>query len=753
MFDRIKSVPRAYANILFVDHVWLGLFIIAVTLWYPNIGVAGLLGAISAWITTQVFKFPDVNGGLKIYNSLLVGLSLGAFYQLNVYVITLIVLGAILAVFISVVVADSLWRLDRLPALSLSFIITVLVTTPVARRYSSLSDFLGLAEPQHQLTFPWLDGFFSSLGSIFFTPQPIVGLVLFAAIFWRSRFLAFLAISGYGFGYVVFNLLTENPHPGLVVWTGFNFALTAMAIAGFFVVPSLAGFGLALLAVALNAMLIVATQDFLMVYGLPIMALPFVLTTLVILSSLGKRFGLVRPWLAPQPGLPEVNYDRARLAEVRNGEFNSVPLLPPFMGEWEIYQGFDGKHTHQGQWRHALDFYMTEEGKSYAERGGKLSDYFCFGIPVISPVFGDVVRFYDKLADNAPGEVDTKNNWGNFILIRLQSGLHVLLAHLRQNSVKVKEGDHVKPGDVLAACGNSGRSPQPHLHLQVQQEAGLGSPTHPFHLTSVIQRNENNQLEYRLVSRPNEGNCVQAATQNERLSAQLHLPVGRVLRYKTHLAVKGRTDTAEKPAAEKEVELHVELTLLGQFRLMSDSGASAAFEESNGVLAFYDRQGPADRLLDSWMLANGLTPLTDLAHRWRDAPSAKLFPLSFVQRFWLWLVHPLGCGLDTHYERQWYPEISQWRQTGTHELRLGMGKLLLESESILDPTHGCVKFSINYGEQHWQADLIDTGMVGDSGVPGWRVDTNLHKGVAAKSQLSQRSERQVLSTLDIGKVK
>lgn len=716
--DRLIELPRAYANILFVDHLWVGLLIIAATMWYPNIGIAGLLAAMTALFTTHLFKFPDSNGGLQIYNSLLVGLSLGAFYELNTYVVMLIVLGAVLAVLITVAVADGLWRLDRLPALSIPFIIVVLFTAPVARRYSSLSDFLGMAEPQHRLLMPWIDGFFSSLGSIFFSPQPIVGLLLFAGIFWRSRYLALLALAGYGVGYVVFNLLMENPHPSLVVWTGFNFSLTAMAVAGFYTVPSKAGAALALLAVAICAMLVVATQDFLMVYGLPVMAIPFVLTTLIILSALGKRYGLAQPWVAPKPGLPEVNYDRARLAQVRNGEFNSVPLLPPFFGAWEIYQGFDGPHTHKGQWRHALDFYMTEQDQSFSGRGANLDDYFCFGLPVISPARGEVVRAFDKLPDNTPGEVDVKNNWGNFILIRMENGLHVLLAHLRQHSIKVKEGDHVTPGDQLATCGNSGRSPQPHVHLQVQREATLGSSTQPFHLTSVLIRDEKDQLEYQLVARPQEGHSVQAAEQDDKLSTQLHLPVGRTLRYKF---------IAPREEQEKEIELRVELSLLGQFRLVSDSGASAAFEETNGVLAFYDRQGPKDMLLDSWMLANGLTPLADRAHRWHDAPSANLLPLSISQQAWLWLWRPLGCGLKTLYQRVWDHDSGQWKQSGEHKLQLGGQALRANTESVLDSVYGCVRITLEIESQRWLATLVDTGQVDDRGVPGWRQETPQEK--------------------------
>ncbi|MCK4586298.1 MAG: urea transporter, partial [Gammaproteobacteria bacterium] len=159
-----------------------------------------------------------------------------------------------------------------------------------------------------------------------------------------------------------------------------------------------------------------------------------------------------------------------------------------------------------------------------------------------------------------------------------------------------------------------------------------------------------------------------------------------------------------------------------QFRLVSDSGASAAFEEINGVLAFYDRQGPKDILLDSWMLANGLTPLTDSAHRWRDAPSASLLPLSIFQQVWLWLLRPLGCGLKTGYQRVWDNESGYWIQSGEHVLSMGGKELSASTESVLDPVHGYVQIELEVGLQRWLATLVDTGQVADRGVPGWSME-------------------------------
>src|SRR5206468_8378593 len=52
----------------------------------------------------------------------------------------------------------------------------------------------------------------------------------------------------------------------------------------------------------------------------------------------------------------------------------------------------------------------------------------------------------------------------------------------KQHSVKVKVGDYINQGDLLGLCGNSGRSPEPHLHFQAQVTPYIGSKTlaYPF---------------------------------------------------------------------------------------------------------------------------------------------------------------------------------------------------------------------------------------------------------------------------------
>jgi len=711
----LLTIPKAYAAILFLNNPVAGILILATTFFFPNIGFSGLLAAVVAFIVTRLWKLPDYAGHLQIFNSLLVGLSIGAFYTINIYIVGIIIAGAIVTVFVATVLGDAMWRLDHLPALSTPFVISAGAMALVARHYTESSDYMGLAEASYTLIHPVADGFFSALGAIFFTPTPLIGAILFIVICVYSRYLGLLAIAGYAFGYLILTHFLFQPHPSFIVWTSFNFMLIAITLGGIFTIPGVVSFLFAMLGVLMTALLVIASQNLLLVEGLPVMALAFVITALIMLMAMKKRIGFTKPYLAPEPGLPEVNYEKARLAKFRYGDINSVPVLAPVFGTWTIYQGNNGKHTHKPPWQYALDFYITEAEQSFANDGTKLEDYYCYGAPVLSPVHGDVARTYDRLPDNKPGEVDNVNNWGNFIIIRLAGGLYVLLAHLQQGSIKVKEGQHVTPGTILAACGNTGRSPQPHLHLQVQQTAELGSATFPFHLCSVVHHNEDRTLEYRVVSVPEEGDRIEPARPDDQLANQFHLPVGHRLSYVL---------VDEQSNAELKRNLTVELTLLGQFRLASDTSASSAFEENNGVLAFYDRRGPKDLLLDMWVLANGLTPLTEIAHQWRDSPSAKLLPLNILQKLILGVVRPLGCGLTSQYNRHWNDEDKVWVQTAEHTLHAGPIRTTATTKAIIDPDFGCRQISLNFAGKVWRATLTETGLIADHGIPDWHQNIN-----------------------------
>ena len=112
------------------------------------------------------------------------------------------------------------------------------------------------------------------------------------------------------------------------------------------------------------------------------------------------------------------------------------------------------------------------------------ANYAIFGEPVYAPCDGDVLRAGDGMADMRVPDTDRSQLEGNHVI--LQCGdVAVLLAHFRQNSVRVTAGDRVQTGARLGTAGNSGQSTEPHLHIHVQQIPAEGPllSGEPVHLT------------------------------------------------------------------------------------------------------------------------------------------------------------------------------------------------------------------------------------------------------------------------------
>lgn len=75
-----------------------------------------------------------------------------------------------------------------------------------------------------------------------------------------------------------------------------------------------------------------------------------------------------------------------------------------------------------------------------------------------------------KVYATAPGVVryvqHSNKGYGNAIIIQHNMGFETVYAHL--NKIKVKNGDIVKKGDIIALTGNTGRSNGPHLHYETR---------------------------------------------------------------------------------------------------------------------------------------------------------------------------------------------------------------------------------------------------------------------------------------------
>ncbi|MDQ0087943.1 hypothetical protein J2T12_001349 [Paenibacillus anaericanus] len=144
------------------------------------------------------------------------------------------------------------------------------------------------------------------------------------------------------------------------------------------------------------------------------------------------------------------------------------PLAEPTVVGW----GGDSIHSNlphviwpSERWAYDLVMEPYNTGSTYLE------DYGIWNKEVLSPVFGTVIAAYDDEADIMPGSEDVLSMEGNHVYLQMEgTGTYLLLNHLKKDSVTVKVGDDVQPGDVLGRVGNSGSTSEPHLHIHHQRQ-------------------------------------------------------------------------------------------------------------------------------------------------------------------------------------------------------------------------------------------------------------------------------------------
>jgi len=490
MRDYIKAITSSYGELFFLPNAATGFLILLMTLIRPNMALTGLVSVLSAYGFARLMKMnPDfLKSGFYTYNPLLVGFSIGVSFQITPLTLFLTVISSVLTVCLTIALNNYCYTYLGLPILSLPFIVIGSLISLAAQKYSNLfvHEFYAQAIPEFGLTLPyWAEGFFRSLGAIFFMPTVEVGILFSLMILWRSRILFALALSGFFVGSFVSGLMIGSMEQSFLDINHFNYILISLAIGGIFLIPSPQSYILSVVAVVSSTLILDAMEVFWLKTDIPAFPLPFVVITLGYVYVLGLlQFG-GRPYIIKDT--PEKTLDYYLTYQKRLLQVPRVISLP-FSGNWSVWQGCFGEWTHQGAYAHAYDFVILDEAnKSYQNSGERLEDYYAYGKPILSPIAGRVVLVVDSLIDNPIGEVDESSNWGNYLILKSDLGYHVEISHFGQKTIQVGPGDWVEQGSFLGSCGNSGYSPQPHIHIQVQGTGEQPSATLPFGFSSYLK--------------------------------------------------------------------------------------------------------------------------------------------------------------------------------------------------------------------------------------------------------------------------
>ncbi|TGN10866.1 urea transporter [Leptospira ilyithenensis] len=619
------STLSAYSTVLFSGRPYLGLAIFFSTLFNLDAAITGLLGILFSNATALLLGVYQerIKKGLYGFNGLLVGLSVSLYHSIDINLILLLFAAIVLLVFITLALEYILSYFYGLPVLSIPFVIVSIIL------YLAFYDYKNLNEKQAYL-FPY-DKFFpeipfyilyylKSLGGIFFQTSPWSGLFIAVILFISSRISFFLSVIGFAIGLLFHTALSGNTNDLSLGNIGFNYILTSIAVGGYFLIPNLSTFVLGGLAALVSVLVTSFTKIFLVQFNIPVFALPFTTVTLlfVYVSRLLKneKFVLVDF----HPGSPEKNLDYYKTRRKRFGSSGLLIRLP-FTGRWKVTQGYDGKFTHKDSWKESLDFTAVDQsGNTKKGKGSTLNDYYTFGLTVLAPSSGRVVKVIHHLEDNPPGTVDTENNWGNLVLIEHTNFLYSQISHLQKNSISVKEGDIVSAGAKIGLAGNSGRSSEPHIHLHFQNNPEIGSPTVPVSFTHY-QEETVPGLKIRFNSIPKEGETISNLLTDFNLRNFFTFPPGGLISVQL-------TNNHRKTVLEN---WKVHLDLLGNRYLEDDNNNRLYFFTSVDSFTCLDYIGKKHTGLFFFYLSTYRVPFIRNQSHWEDRISYKHFSTALAR--------------------------------------------------------------------------------------------------------------------------
>ncbi len=150
--------------------------------------------------------------------------------------------------------------------------------------------------------------------------------------------------------------------------------------------------------------------------------------------------------------------------------------IPFSHGSVVIFQGYNGPFSH---------FAMNRVGRLCKTL---YDDRFCldFALPVGTPVLASksgVVRYVTDFSDEYYEGIDISEGFScpaNFIAIGHEDDRMSIYSHIAKRSSRVKPGDEVERGQVIAETGKSGWiGPVPHLHFAAYSHKKPDRQTYP----------------------------------------------------------------------------------------------------------------------------------------------------------------------------------------------------------------------------------------------------------------------------------
>ncbi len=613
--DFLNGIINSYSQVFFSKSPVFAIILIIVSFFDIYAGLAGVLAVVFSNSTAILLGLnkQKIYSGAYGFNPLLVGLGIGIYYQPGAEFYLLLFFISLTTLFITIGFEGVLGKYG-LPYLSLPFLFGIWMVIIASKGYSALNisergiynlnDMYAIGGITMVHTYEWFNNlnmpdslrvYFKSLSAILFQYHMFAGFLIALGMLYYSRISFLVSLIGFYSAYIFYNIIGANISELTYSYIGFNYILMSIAIGGFFVVPSKRAVLWVILLTPIVAIILSSTAFVFSFFQLSVFSLPFNVVVIMFIYVLMYRDESSADKLAlvvAQQYSPEKHVYNFNSYLQRFGLKPVTPMKLPFWGIWKVSQAHNGEHTHKEGWRYAWDFEMEYEGSKHSANGDFVEEYYCFNKPITAPADGTVVEVEGMHTDNLIGNMDLENNWGNSIVIKHDTDLYSQLSHLKEDSIKVIIGQNVKQGEVIASCGNSGRSPVPHLHIQLQSTPSIGSKTIDYPISVGVIHSKENYI-FKTSFRPLKDESVSNLETNKTIANAFNFIPGQLIEFE----VDGAQDKIQKWEVKSDIYNNTYIECLS-------TGSKAWYKNVGDVFYFIAYEGNQTSLLYYFYLSS-----------------------------------------------------------------------------------------------------------------------------------------------------
>jgi len=460
--------------------------------------------------------------------------------------------------------------------------------------------------------------YLKSMASLLYGDSLLAGILVSLSVLLCSRVAFIYTVITFFSAYIFFKILGVDTSILSSQLAGSNYLFIGLALGAFFLLPNRFSLLLVILLTPVVTMMHLFMSRILAVFQLPAYTISFCMVTILVLYFLHQRW--LKKWFiipyeytySPEVMIYQYQSD---LNRYKNAAYANISL--PFWGEWMVSQGYDGKITHLGSWSKALDFVILDHSmKTYQHLGQELQDFYCYAKPILAPASGYVQLISNYVDENEIGRNNSRDNWGNSILINHQNGLYSQISHVLKDSFTKAVGDYVQKGDIIAYCGNSGRSPEPHIHFQLQTKPIIGDQTFAYPIACFLER-RNGKLVLKEFEVPEEGTFVSNLLPNAKLKSAYNFEPG--------VNIKAMKNGVEEHWGVYTDEYNY------KYFYCKENGAIAYFYSTDVFFYFTKYIGDKSSLLFQFYLLNYKVLLSDV----NDISIQDAYPLHIITPKWL----------------------------------------------------------------------------------------------------------------------